>query len=82
MSVLAKWKTAVQMIALGFLIVAKPASEVPINAMLIGEILLWIAAVLTLITGYDYMTIGLKHMAGEKPAKPPAAGSRDARESS
>ena len=32
------------MIALGFLIVAKPESEVPINAMLIGEILLWIAA--------------------------------------
>jgi cardiolipin synthase len=81
-SVLAKWKTAVQMVALGFLIVAKPESEVPINAMLIGEILLWIAAVLTLITGYDYMTLGLKHMAGEQPAKPPAARSRDARESS
>ena len=68
-SVLAKWKTAVQMIALGFLIVAKPESELPINAMLIGEILLWIAAVLTLITGYDYMTIGLKHMAASQPPK-------------
>ncbi|HET6160442.1 MAG TPA: CDP-diacylglycerol--glycerol-3-phosphate 3-phosphatidyltransferase [Dongiaceae bacterium] len=77
-SILAKWKTAVQMIALGFLIVAKPASEVPINAMLIGEILLWIAAGLTLITGYDYMTIGLRHMAAEQPAKPPARRSHDA----
>lgn len=64
-SMLAKWKTTVQMIALGFLIVAKPTSVLPINAMLIGEALLWIAAILTLVTGYDYMTIGLKHMAAE-----------------
>jgi cardiolipin synthase len=71
-SMLAKWKTTVQMVALGFLIVAKPESEVPINAMLIGEILLWVAAVMTVITGYDYMTIGLKHMAGQPPkSKPP-----------
>ena len=68
-SMLAKWKTTVQMVALGFLIVAKPESEVPINAMLIGEILLWIAAVMTVITGYDYMTIGLKHMAAGQPPK-------------
>ena len=76
-SMLAKWKTTVQMIALGFLIVAKPASEVPINAMLIGEILLWIAAGLTLVTGYDYMTIGLKHMAAQPSAGSDASRSRD-----
>lgn len=64
-SLLAKWKTTVQMIALGFLIVAKADSEVPVNAMLIGEILLWIAAALTLVTGYDYLMIGLKHMAAD-----------------
>ncbi|HWA51305.1 MAG TPA: CDP-diacylglycerol--glycerol-3-phosphate 3-phosphatidyltransferase [Dongiaceae bacterium] len=64
-SLLAKWKTTVQMIALGFLIVAKADSEVPINAMLIGEILLWIAAGLTLVTGYDYLMIGLRHMAAD-----------------
>ena len=74
-SMLAKWKTTVQMVALGFLIVAKPESDLPINAMLIGEGLLWIAAILTLVTGYDYMTIGLKHMAAEptgssKPNRP------------
>jgi cardiolipin synthase (CMP-forming) len=74
-STLAKWKTTVQMVALGFLIVAKPTSELPINAMLIGEGLLWLAAILTLVTGYDYMTIGLKHMAaeptgGSKPPRP------------
>jgi cardiolipin synthase (CMP-forming) len=81
-SMLAKWKTAVQMVALGFLIVAKPQSELPINAMLIGEILLWIAAVLTLITGYDYMTLGLKHMAADKRTNPRTGRSPDARESS
>ncbi|HEY3149757.1 MAG TPA: CDP-diacylglycerol--glycerol-3-phosphate 3-phosphatidyltransferase [Dongiaceae bacterium] len=78
-SMLAKWKTAVQMIALGFLIVARPASDLPIDAMLIGEILLWIAAGLTLITGYDYMMIGLKHMAAEQPANPRGGRSPDAR---
>ena len=63
---LAKWKTAAQMIALGALILAGtsgapwlawlPAYEVGIGA-------LWIAALLTLITGYDYLRVGLKHMA-------------------
>jgi cardiolipin synthase (CMP-forming) len=79
-SMLAKWKTTVQMVALGFLIVAKPESEVPINAMLIGEILLWIAAVMTVVTGYDYMTIGLKHMAGGQPPKPEPPRTTDARQ--
>jgi cardiolipin synthase len=78
-SILAKWKTAVQMIALGFLIVAKPESELPIRAMLVGEILLWVAAGLTLITGYDYMTIGLKHMAADQRTNPGGSRSPDAR---
>jgi cardiolipin synthase len=37
---------------------------------IIGEIglaLIWIAAVLTLITGYDYLRTGLRHMAEDKP---------------
>jgi cardiolipin synthase len=78
-SMLAKWKTAVQMIALGFLIVARPDHDLPIDTMLIGEVLLWIAAGLTLVTGYDYMMIGLKHMAAEQPANPPARRPHDAR---
>src|SRR5215813_4212514 len=63
-SMLAKWKTAVQMIALGFLILgdAGPAA-LPIK--LIGEIGLWVAAILTLVTGYDYLVTGLRHMQGE-----------------
>ena len=37
--------------------------------ILCREILLWIAAAMTVITGYDYMTIGLKHMAASQPPK-------------
>lgn len=62
---LAKWKTAIQMVALGFLIIgdAGPAA-VPVHA--IGETGLWIAGILTAITGYDYMSRGLKHMVSEE----------------
>ncbi|MET1028363.1 MAG: CDP-diacylglycerol--glycerol-3-phosphate 3-phosphatidyltransferase [Dongiaceae bacterium] len=63
-SVLAKWKTMVQMIALGFLILGD-FGPVAIPCALIGEIMLWIAAVLTLITGYDYLLVGLRHMAAD-----------------
>ncbi len=67
---LAKWKTAIQMVAIGVLIVgdAGPAL-LPIVA--IGEILLWVAALLTLITGYDYLRAGLAHM---MQAAPPPHG--------
>ncbi|MBL8629992.1 MAG: CDP-diacylglycerol--glycerol-3-phosphate 3-phosphatidyltransferase [Rhodospirillaceae bacterium] len=58
---LAKAKTTVQMVALGFLIVGSAApSWIP--AELIGEIGIWIAAVITLVTGYDYLRAGLAHM--------------------
>lgn len=59
---LAKAKTTVQMIALGFLIVGS-AAPVWIPAEFIGEIGIWVAAAITLITGYDYMKAGLRHMA-------------------
>jgi len=69
-SKLAKWKTGVQMTALGFLILgdAGPVFFHPaLTTVAIGEVLLWIAAILTIITGYDYMHSGLRHMAEEKP---------------
>jgi len=60
-SQLAKWKTVLQMVALGFLIVGDGVlPSWPIG--LIGEIGLWIAAALTLLTGYDYLKAGLRHM--------------------
>ncbi|MBM3626295.1 MAG: CDP-diacylglycerol--glycerol-3-phosphate 3-phosphatidyltransferase [Alphaproteobacteria bacterium] len=73
---LAKWKTGFQMTALGFLIVgdAEPTAFLPVIA--IGEVLLWSAAVLTLITGYDYLAEGLRHLDerpvthGTRPAAP------------
>ena len=58
---LAKWKTTAQMLALAFLIVA-PAVPAAFYADVIGQVLLWIAALLTIVTGYDYLTTGLRHM--------------------
>ena len=42
--------------------------------MLIGEVVLWIAAVLTLVTGYDYLPHGLTHMTArtDRPGQRPA----------
>jgi cardiolipin synthase len=61
-SILAKWKTMAQMLALGFLIIGAFGPP-QIDCELVGEVLLWIAAALTLITGYDYLLVGLRHMA-------------------
>lgn len=60
-SQLAKWKTAFQLIALGALILAGGLPQWPFVKMT-GLITLWGAAVLTLITGWDYLRVGLKHM--------------------
>lgn len=58
---LAKWKTTIQILALGFLIVGD-AGPAFLPTVLIGEILIWIAAALTLVTGFDYLRAGLRHM--------------------
>jgi cardiolipin synthase len=72
-SKLAKWKTGIQMGALGFLIVgdAEPTAFLPV--MLVGELGLWIAAALTLYTGYDYLATGLRHADEDDVTAPPAA---------
>ncbi len=49
------------MFTLGFLIVGNDAPPW-IPAQAIGEVGLWLAALLTLITGYDYMKAGITHM--------------------
>jgi cardiolipin synthase len=67
---LAKWKTTVQMLALGFLLV-DTATPAFIPSPLIGTIGLWLAAVLTLVTGFDYLRAGLRHMRAESPAAAP-----------
>ena len=62
---LAKWKTTVQMVALGFLIAGPAGDKVLPHATQIGIVLLWIAAIITLYTGYDYFRAGLKHVIDE-----------------
>jgi cardiolipin synthase len=58
---LAKWKTTLQMFSLGFLIVGSDAPAW-IPAQGIGEAGLWLSALLTLVTGYDYLKAGIRHM--------------------
>jgi len=60
-SALAKWKTTLQMVALGALILGGAVPDMP-WVHLVGLGCLWAAAALTLVTGYDYLRIGLKHM--------------------
>jgi cardiolipin synthase (CMP-forming) len=62
---LAKWKTAIQMVAIGVLIVGSAGWHV-IPVVAIGEMLLWVAALLTIVTGYDYLRAGLSHMAAPR----------------
>jgi cardiolipin synthase len=67
-SILAKWKTTMQMVAMGFLIVGESAVPPTWPIQIVGEGLLWLAAALTLLTGYDYLRVGLKHMAEDDRA--------------
>jgi cardiolipin synthase (CMP-forming) len=64
---LAKWKTALQMVAIGVLLVGD-AGPAALHVRTVGELLLWLAAGLTLITGYDYWRAGMSHI-GEEDAK-------------
>lgn len=57
---LAKWKTAFQMLAITTLMINQSV-DVGIDLQRIGELLLWIAALLTLITGFSYLRAGLRH---------------------
>jgi CDP-diacylglycerol--glycerol-3-phosphate 3-phosphatidyltransferase len=58
---LAKWKTAIQLIALGALILGGAVPQWPWVHQ-VGLASLWTAAALTLVTGWDYLRVGLKHM--------------------
>ncbi len=60
-SKLAKWKTTFQLVALGALILAGALPQWPwVHS--VGIVSLWAAALLTLVTGWDYLRVGLKHM--------------------
>ncbi len=59
---IAKWKTTVQLVAIGFLIAGPAGDEIFGYVTAIGIFGLWIAAGLTLYTGYDYFRAGLHHV--------------------
>lgn len=73
-SKLAKWKTALQLVSLGALILGGAVHGAPCEIRgdcgplagqwihLVGLASLWAAAALTLVTGWDYLRVGLKHM--------------------
>ncbi|MEQ8269094.1 MAG: CDP-diacylglycerol--glycerol-3-phosphate 3-phosphatidyltransferase [Parvibaculum sp.] len=72
---LAKWKTAIQMVALGFLLGGPAADKIMPGVTEMGLTLLWAAAILTLYTGIDYFRAGIQHLTDETPRRrePPAA---------
>jgi CDP-diacylglycerol--glycerol-3-phosphate 3-phosphatidyltransferase/cardiolipin synthase len=61
-STIAKWKTTLQLVAVGFLVVGHAGDHVVPGTVFIGTILLWVAALLTLYTGYDYFKAGIRHV--------------------
>jgi cardiolipin synthase len=71
---LAKWKTVAQLVAIGFLLAGKAGDEflasvtgreVTPVVTFAGLTLLWISAIVTLYTGYDYFRAGVRHLIAE-----------------
>ncbi len=60
-SELAKWKTIVQMVALGLLLVGPAGDKFGLPTSDLGLSLLWAAAILTLWTGSSYVAAALTH---------------------
>jgi len=58
----AKWKTTIQLVAVGFLLAGKAGDEVLAIVTPLGLTLLWISALFTLYTGWDYFQAGLRHL--------------------
>jgi cardiolipin synthase (CMP-forming) len=70
---LAKWKTTMQLVAIGFLL-AGDAGDLMVSALStqvgplvtqIGLFLLWTSAIFTIYTGYDYFRAGIHHLIAE-----------------
>ena len=58
-----KWKTTIQMLAIGFLLVGPAGPEFgPLSTTDIGVYGLWGAAALTIFTGYDYLIVGMRQL--------------------
>jgi CDP-diacylglycerol--glycerol-3-phosphate 3-phosphatidyltransferase len=59
---LAKWKTTAQLVAVGFLLAGPAGDAVLPGTTAVGLALLWVSAVVTLYTGYDYFRTGVRHL--------------------
>ncbi|KQS96653.1 MULTISPECIES: CDP-diacylglycerol--glycerol-3-phosphate 3-phosphatidyltransferase [unclassified Rhizobium] len=68
---IAKWKTAIQMVAIALLLVGPALDNIPPESDAVGIVtgagiaMLWVAALITMYTGYDYFRAGLKHVIDE-----------------
>ncbi len=65
---LAKWKTTVQLVAIGFLLAGEAGDMVVPIVTQIGLLLLWISAIVTIYTGWDYFRAGIHHLIKEDEA--------------
>jgi cardiolipin synthase len=59
---LAKWKTTWQLVAIGFLLAGEAGDSIFLFTTQIGIALLWLSAIVTLYTGWDYLRAGLQHL--------------------
>ena len=64
---LAKWKTTLQLVAIGFLIAGPAGDRLVRGVSEAGLVLLWASALITLYTGYDYFRAGMRHVFEEIP---------------
>jgi cardiolipin synthase len=62
---LAKWKTTIQLVAIGFLIAGEAGEQLLPQTTLIGIALLWMSAIFTIYTGWDYFRAGIHHLIKE-----------------
>jgi cardiolipin synthase len=63
---LAKWKTTLQLVAVGFLICGEAGDALVAGVTEAGIALLWLSALLTIYTGWDYLKAGLLHLTKEE----------------
>lgn len=63
---LAKWKTTLQMAAIGFLLAGPAGDQIFSGTTFVGLSLLWISAIITLYTGWDYFRAGIQHAIEEE----------------
>jgi cardiolipin synthase len=59
---LAKWKTALQLVAIGFLLAGYAGDAITPVVTPTGLSLLWLSGLLTLYTGWDYFHAGVRHL--------------------